>query len=124
MGLEPTTFCMAIVSAIRINACFCGFRLNPITGDYRGFGRYWSPNGPPDDGERCWRSQSANSAWDHSPAAIESTVVDARMVAPGQSLISMKIRSAIHAARSLPSGSGWFLARRTARTAAFSTKSG
>src|SRR3954454_3588383 len=43
MGLEPTTFCVAIVWAIRINAWFCGFRLNPITGDYRGFARYWSP---------------------------------------------------------------------------------
>jgi hypothetical protein len=47
MGLEPTTFCMAIVWAIRINAWFCGFRVNPITGDYRGFGVVWSPNGPP-----------------------------------------------------------------------------
>jgi hypothetical protein len=47
MGLEPTTFCMAIVCEFRINACFCGFRLNPITGDYRGFAGYWSPNGPP-----------------------------------------------------------------------------
>jgi hypothetical protein len=27
--------------------CFCGFRLIPITGDYRRFARYWSPNGPP-----------------------------------------------------------------------------
>jgi hypothetical protein len=33
MGLEPTTFCMAIVSTDRIDAWFCGFRLNPITGD-------------------------------------------------------------------------------------------
>jgi hypothetical protein len=47
MGLEPTTFCMAIVWTIRMNAWFCGFRLNPITGDYRRFRRYWSPNGPP-----------------------------------------------------------------------------
>jgi hypothetical protein len=47
MGLEPTTFCMAIVCEFRINACFCGLRLNPITGDYRRFGVYWSPNGPP-----------------------------------------------------------------------------
>src|SRR3954451_7242228 len=46
MGLEPTTFCMAIVCDFRIIAWFCGFRLNPITGDYRGFARYWSPNGP------------------------------------------------------------------------------
>jgi hypothetical protein len=34
---------MAIVCTIRMSACFCGFRLNPITGDYRGFARYWSP---------------------------------------------------------------------------------
>jgi hypothetical protein len=47
MGLEPTTFFMAIVWEIRINAWFCGFRVNPITGDYRRFARYWSPNGPP-----------------------------------------------------------------------------
>jgi hypothetical protein len=40
MGLEPTTFCMAIVLPKRINAWFCGFRLNRITGDYLGFGRY------------------------------------------------------------------------------------
>ena len=46
MGLEPTTFCMAIVCDFRINASLRGFRLNPITGDYRGFGVYWSPNGP------------------------------------------------------------------------------
>jgi hypothetical protein len=51
MGLEPTTFCMAIVCEFRINACFCGFPLNPITGDYRGFARYWSPNGPPGDAQ-------------------------------------------------------------------------
>jgi hypothetical protein len=25
MGLEPTTFCMEIVYAIRLNACLCGF---------------------------------------------------------------------------------------------------
>ena len=47
MGLEPSTFCMAIVSTNRVTARFCGFRLNPITGDYRGFGGYWSPSGPP-----------------------------------------------------------------------------
>src|SRR4051794_28021763 len=47
MGLEPTTFCMAIVCTIRISACLRGSRVNPITGDYRGFGVYWSPNGPP-----------------------------------------------------------------------------
>ena len=47
MGLEPTTFCMAIVWAIRINAWLCGSWLNPITADYRRFARYWSPNGPP-----------------------------------------------------------------------------
>jgi len=44
-GLEPSTFCMAIVCDFRINAWFCGFRLNRITGDYRGFGVLWSPNG-------------------------------------------------------------------------------
>src|SRR4051812_10446874 len=32
MGLEPTTFCMAIVCTIRMNAWFSGFRLNPIPG--------------------------------------------------------------------------------------------
>jgi SAM-dependent methyltransferase len=37
MGLEPTTFCMAIVLTTRISACFCDFRLNQIAGDYRGF---------------------------------------------------------------------------------------
>jgi hypothetical protein len=45
MGLEPTTFCMAIVLTFRVHAWFCGSRVNPITGDYRGFGVYWSPNG-------------------------------------------------------------------------------
>jgi hypothetical protein len=48
MGLEPTTFCMAIVCDFRINGWFCGFRVNPITWDYRGFRVYWSPNGPPE----------------------------------------------------------------------------
>src|SRR3954451_652148 len=50
MGLEPTTFCMAIVCTIRINAWFCGVRVNPIPGDYRRFSRYWSLNGPPSRG--------------------------------------------------------------------------
>jgi hypothetical protein len=49
MGLEPTTFCMAIVCEFRINACQSGFRTNPITGDYARFGRCWSLNGPPSD---------------------------------------------------------------------------
>lgn len=36
----------------------------------------------------------------------------------------MNMRIATHAARLLPSGSGWFLASRTSNTAALSTKSG
>jgi hypothetical protein len=67
MGLEPTTFCMAIVCVFRINAYFCGFRLNPITVDYRGFSRYWSPNGPPGDPVRC-------NAPDESPCAVALVV--------------------------------------------------
>jgi hypothetical protein len=57
MGLEPTTFCMAIVCDFRINASLRGFRLNPITGDYRGFGGYWSP------GARC---RAAYGSADHA----------------------------------------------------------
>jgi hypothetical protein len=41
-----------------------------------------------------------------------------------QRLIPTKRRSATHAARLLPSGSGWLRASRTASTAALSTKSG
>jgi len=43
MGLEPTTFCMEIVCEFRIKARLSGFRLNAITGDYRQFGHFWSP---------------------------------------------------------------------------------
>ena len=49
MGLEPTTFCMAIVSTLRITARFCAFGPNRITGDYRGFSFAWSPIGPKTD---------------------------------------------------------------------------
>jgi hypothetical protein len=69
MGLEPTTFCMAIVLTIRLNASFCGFRLNPITGDYRRFARYWSPNGPP---------ASTSDATRHSVSVTRPRVEDAR----------------------------------------------
>ena len=46
MGLEPTTFCMAIVSATRMNACFCGLRLNRIAEDCRRFARFGPPMVP------------------------------------------------------------------------------
>jgi hypothetical protein len=45
MGLEPTTFCMAIVGDFRINAWFCGFHLNRITGDSGVIGPPMVPRG-------------------------------------------------------------------------------
>ena len=47
MGLEPTTFCMAIVYGSRLFAGEAALRLSPITGNYRRFAVVWSPNGPP-----------------------------------------------------------------------------
>ncbi len=67
----------------------------------------------------------ASSSW---PAAIANTVASAssmlgcsRHVHP---FVATNIRIDTHAARLLPSGSGWFLFSRTSNTAALSTKSG
>jgi hypothetical protein len=81
------------------------------------------------DGGVRWRcSHVAISSWLHVPAAMARTACSASstvgVVCHVQSLIVMNKRNATQAARLLPSGSGWFFARCTERTAAFSVKSG
>ena len=46
MGLEPTTFCMAIVCDGALSSEKVAVHLNPITVDQRGFSVVWSPSVP------------------------------------------------------------------------------
>jgi hypothetical protein len=77
---------------------------------------------------RCSRSQSAVRCSFHSPAAIASTARSASstlgVFAHVDVLMSTNRRRATQAARLLPSGSGWFFASLTIRTAALSMNSG
>jgi photosystem II stability/assembly factor-like uncharacterized protein len=76
----------------------------------------------------CLRSHPATSGWLQSPEATASTARSASSTLgvgfQDQLLISTNSRSATHAQRLFPSGSGWFFASRTSSTAALSTKSG
>src|ERR1700722_3706473 len=79
-------------------------------------------------GARRSRSQSAAAVSSHSPDAMPSTARSASSTSgigdQLQPLTSMNNRSETQAARLLRSGSGWFFASLTMRTAALSTKSG